>query len=75
MKKAALFGGIVFLLLLLTGCGLIRIEEEPRKPLEYSIVEEGRLPAELSALIQEKKEREFGFTYKCEDDLFLVKGY
>lgn len=75
MKKAALFGGIVFLLLLLTGCGLIRIEEEPRKPLEYSIVEEGRLPAELSALIQEKKEREFGFTYQCEDDLFLVKGY
>lgn len=53
----------------------IRIEEEPRKPLEYSIVKNEEIPAELAALIQEKKKNEFQLTYQCEKDLFLVKGY
>ena len=62
-------------LLLISGCNFIRIEEEPRKPLEYSIVKNEEIPAELAALIQEKKKNEFQLTYQCEKDLFLVKGY
>jgi len=33
------------------------------------------LPAELAALIQEKKANEFQLTYQSEKDLFLIKGY
>ena len=36
--KAVLLGVILWSLLLISGCNFIRIEEEPRKPLEYSIV-------------------------------------
>ena len=73
--KAVLLGVILWSLLLISGCNFIRIEEEPRKPLEYSIVKSEEIPAELAALIQEKKENEFQLTYQCEKDLFLVKGY
>ena len=62
-------------LFFLSGCNFIRIEEEPRKPLEYSIVKNEDLPAELAALIQEKKANEFQLTYQSEKDLFLIKGY
>ena len=53
--KAVLLGVILWSLLLISGCNFIRIEEEPRKPLEYSIVKNEEIPAELAALIQEKK--------------------
>ena len=61
--KAVLLGVILWSLLLISGCNFIRIEEEPRKPLEYSIVKNEEIPAE------------FQLTYQCEKDLFLVKGY
>ena len=73
--KAVLLGVILWSLLLISGCNFIRIEEEPRKPLEYSIVKNEEIPAELAALIQEKKKNEFQLTDQCEKDLFLVKGY
>ena len=73
--KAVLLGVILWSLLLASGCNFIRIEEEPRKPLEYSIVKNEDLPAELAALIQEKKANEFQLTYQSEKDLFLIKGY
>ena len=40
--KAVLLGVILWSLLLISGCNFIRIEEEPRKPLEYSIVKKWR---------------------------------
>ena len=73
--KAVLLGVILWSLLLASGCNFIRIEEEPRKPLEYSIVKNEDLPAELAALIQEKKANEFQLTYQSEKDLYLIKGY
>ena len=76
MKKASVLLGVIWWsLLFLSGCNFIRIEEEPRKPLEYSIVKNEDLPAELAALIQEKKANEFQLTYQSEKDLFLIKGY
>ena len=52
-KTAAVLGLILWSLLFLGGCRFIKIEEEPRKPLEYSIVKQENLPAELTALIEE----------------------
>ena len=43
--------------------------------MEYSIVKNEDLPAELAALIQEKKANEFQLTYQSEKELFLIKGY
>ena len=73
--KAVFLEVILWSLLFVSGCNFIRIEEEPRKPLEYSIVKNEDLPAELAALIQEKKANEFQLTYQSEKDLFLIKGY
>lgn len=73
--KAVLLGVILCSLIWASGCNFIRIEEEPRKPLEYSIVKNEDLPAELAVLIQEKKANEFQLTYQSEKDLFLIKGY
>lgn len=76
MRRTAALGCIaVFFAIILCGCRLIRIEEEPRKPLEYTIVKQEMTPKELLALIEEKKEKEFQLTYQMEGSLYLVKGY
>ena len=58
-KTAAVLGLILWSLLFLGGCRFIKIEEEPRKPLEYSIVKQENLPAELTALIEEKRRLQY----------------
>lgn len=76
LKKIA---GIVVLLcgaiLFLAGCRLIRIEEEERTPLEYSIVKQEEIPLEAVELMEQKKKQEFQMTYQVEDVLYLMKGY
>ena len=63
------------LALLLSGCRFVRVEEEERKPVDYIVVERRDIPAELSRLMEEKKEKEFQLSYETGEDLYLAKGY
>ena len=48
-KKAAGLVCIFLLMVILTGCQLIRIEEGERTPLKYTIVKQEEIPAEEKA--------------------------
>lgn len=63
------------LALLLSGCRFVRVEEEERKPVDYTVVERRDIPEELSRLMEEKKEKEFQLSYETGEDLYLAKGY
>ena len=58
--------------MLLTACG--RAEEELTE-LEFTVVEDGRLPEELLKLIGEKKTECFKMTYADGGYLYLCVGY
>lgn len=76
MKKAiSLFCLAALAVIFLCGCQIIRIEEEPRQPLEYELVKQDDIPRELYALIGEKKKKEFQLTYQSGEELYLIKGY
>ena len=76
MRKIAVFLGIIMLALFtLGGCSLMRVEEEPRAPLNYTIPEPEELPAEIVSLIEEKKEKSFQMTYQMGKELYLIMGY
>lgn len=59
----------------LTGCELIRIEEEERTPVEYAIVKQEGIPDEAVEFMEQRKKKEFQMTYQVGDDLYLMKGY
>lgn len=63
------------MILLLCGCRIIRVEEEERKPLEFTVVNQREIPAEVLSLIEEKKAKEFQMTYQSGEDMYLMKGY
>ena len=68
IMKKAVFLRIVLtaavLALLLSGCRFVRVEEEERKPVDYTVVERRDIPEELSRLMEEKKEKEFQLSYE-----------
>lgn len=72
MKKYFLLLGILSLFLL--SCGE-KEEEEIVGELDFTVVEEERLPEELLAMIDEKKATPFKFTF-CESGyLYICIGY
>ena len=75
MKKAVCLLVALVLAAVLSGCGLIRIEEEERKPVDYTVVERQDIPAALDEIMNEKKEKEFQLSYETGEDLYLAKGY
>ena len=44
---------------LLSGCRFVRIEEEERKPIAYTVVEKSDIPEELSRIMEEKRKKNF----------------
>ncbi len=60
---------------MLGGCSVERTNGTKVSDLEYSIVEEGELPEELHAMIEEKKAADFKLTYEADDALYIVRGY
>lgn len=74
MKKAVCLLAALVLAAVLSGCGLIRIEEE-RKPVDYTVVERQDIPAALDEIMNEKKEKEFQLSYETGEALYLAKGY
>lgn len=75
MKKAVCLLAILVLAAVLSGCGLIRIEEEERKPVDYTVVERQDISAALDEIMNEKKEKEFQLSYQTGEALYLAKGY
>ena len=75
MKKAVCLLAALVLAAVLSGCGLIRIEEEERKPVDYTVVERQDIPAALDEIMNEKKEKEFQMSYETGEALYLAKGY
>ena len=51
MKKAASLLCLAVLFLMLGGCQMIRIEEENKTPLAYTVIEDSQIPEEMQELI------------------------
>ena len=59
MKRSVFLLIAVITAFLLSGCRFVRIEEEERKPVAYTVVEKSDIPEELSRIMEEKKEKEY----------------
>lgn len=58
--------------MLLTGCKIQEKDTKKTKELEFTVLEESKIPEELLGIVEEKKEGEFKLTY--EDGAFLYIG-
>ena len=71
-----MFGMMMLLAMsvLLAGCGKSSDSAKVRD-LEFTVVDQERLPEELKAMIEEKKTQPFKMTYSDDENLYIVVGY
>ena len=62
MKRCVIWAAALCVCLMFTGCGF-REKKEERTELEFTVVDEERLPEELLKMVGEKKAEPFKLTY------------
>ncbi len=75
MKKWKLLVISVMLIGVLTGCEMLNMERVKLRDLEFVILSEEVLPAELKTIIDERKAEEFKLTFADADALYICVGY
>lgn len=66
---------LALMVLILTGCQIQTNSSKKVKDLEYTIVEEGKLPEKLGEAIREKKGEPFKLTFQDQGQLYICAGY
>lgn len=62
-------------MLLFTGCAVSTTESVKLRDLEYTLLSESLIPAQVQAVIEEKAGEAFQFTYKDKNNLYICIGY
>ena len=61
--------------LLLCGCSVQKNDMEKLRDMEFTVIDEQKLPIELKEYIEEAKTEPFEITYGDEGYLYIAKGY
>ena len=72
MKKIAVMLAFVYLL---CGCSVQKDDMEKLRDIEFTVVDEMKIPVELKQYIEDEKEEPFEIVYGDEGYLYLAKGY
>lgn len=59
----------------LTGCAIEKTNRTKVRDLDYHVVTETEIPAELKTQIEEKQAADFKMTYETPEYLYIVRGY
>ena len=66
---------VLFAVLCLAGCEVTPSGGTKVADIDYTVVEEEKIPEELLGMIEEKKAADFKFTYEAGEDFYIVRGY
>ena len=61
--------------LMLSGCTLLSEERIKLRDLDFTVLSEEKIPAELMTIIEEKKSAPFQITYTDNENLYICVGY
>lgn len=75
MKKIVLSLVIFTSVIMLTGCTLLSEERVKLRDLDFTVLSEEKIPAELKTIIDEKKAQPFKLTYSDNEHLYISIGY
>lgn len=75
MKRYKRFLLIICLPALLCGCLAEKTNTEKIRDVEFTVVEKEKIPEELQAIIEEKKETPFKLTFRDGGYLYIAEGY
>ena len=75
MERGKQFLFILFLAVLLAGCGWKNLDSKKEETLEFTVVEEEDLPEEAAKILEERKMEPFQISCESGGYLYLLRGY
>ena len=75
MKKVRAFGILLCLTVLLAGCTIKESKLSKLKDLDFTVVDEDDIPAEMMTRIEEGKDKPLKITYADKGALYIGEGY
>lgn len=73
-KVSAVLAGVLCLFLF-SGCAVTTTESVKLRDLEYTLLSEQVIPAQIHTLIEERAGEAFQFTYRDKNNLYICIGY
>ncbi|MCI8695081.1 MAG: protease complex subunit PrcB family protein [Lachnospiraceae bacterium] len=74
-RRGVLCGILAAWVLLAGGCTFLSQEKIKLRDLDFTVLSEEKIPEQLSAIIEEKKESAFQITYTDNANLYICIGY
>lgn len=74
-RRLSFVGLIALLAFSIVGCSLMQKKNEEGTEVDYTVVKVSEWPEEIQKIIEEKKQNAFEMTYRCDGELYLMKGY
>ncbi len=74
-NKFQLFITLLVCIVITTACGLEKIKTKKTNDIEFTVVAESEVPAEIQQMIEERKEKEFKVTYSDNQYTYIIIGY
>lgn len=75
MKRYKRFLLVICFPVLLCGCSAEKTNTEKIRDVEFTVVEEEKIPEEFQATIEKKKEAPFKLTFRDDGYLYIAEGY
>lgn len=74
-RRALLWGILAAWVLLAGGCTFLSQEKVKLRDLDFTVLSEEKIPEQLAAILEEKKESAFQITYTDNANLYICIGY
>lgn len=75
LVRFTLCAGLAAILLFTGGCTFLSQEKIKLRDLDFTVLSEEKIPEQLMAIIEEKKENAFQITYTDNANLYICIGY
>ena len=74
-NKIILTGIILVAAIAITACGIEKVSKKKTNDLDFTVVAENEIPAEVNQIIEERKETPFKVTYSDNEYTYIIVGY
>ncbi len=75
MRKIIKLALVLGIAMVLHGCGFNDASDRRVSEVDYTVVEDDKVPEELLKLIEDKKDKELRMTYATKEYTYIVAGY
>lgn len=74
-NRIGLMAVVLIAVIAVTACGIEKVSKKKTNDVDFTVVAESEIPAEVNQIIEERKETPFRVTYSDNEYTYIIVGY